>query len=146
VRNSSSLVEVLEAYTNQHQADLIIMGSQTLASGGGGTSSNGSTAVPMGSVALTCLRQLQRPLLVVKANAKLAAVQWDKDKLRVMVAVDHAAKSVLMLACDMLVNGGRGDQLFLARLKGVVKGQVRLGGGRGKVEGLKWNPFIMGGK
>ena len=131
MRNSRSLVEALEGYTDQHQADLIIMGSQTLASSGGGTSSNGSTVVPMGSVTLTCLRQLQRPLLVVKANAKLAAVQWDKDKLRVMVAVDHAAKSVLMLACDLLVNGSRGDQLFLARLKGAVKGQVRTGLGQG---------------
>lgn len=48
-----------------------------------------------------------------------SVVNWDKDKLRAAVVVEHNARPCLKYVCDHLLNAVRGDRLYLARVKAV---------------------------
>lgn len=72
----------------------------------------------MGSVALTLLKSISRPMLIVKANAKLAQIAWEKDKLRALVAVDHTSRPLLRYMCVKVLAPLRGDKVFLGRGRG----------------------------
>lgn len=74
--SNRALVDVVEDYLDTHTPDLVLVGSQALASVAPGVSGAAVGVMPVGSVALSLLRQLQVPLCVVKANAKLATIQW----------------------------------------------------------------------
>lgn len=50
-----------------------------------------------------------------QANAKHAAISWERDKLRLLLEVHHTARPLLRYACSRLMSPARGDKLFLAR-------------------------------
>ncbi|KAK9828965.1 hypothetical protein WJX72_003087 [[Myrmecia] bisecta] len=104
VRGYAPLVDTLMTFADEKKADLIVMGSHKL------SKTDGS----IGSVALSCIKRTEKPLLVVKHDACNARLVGDHDKLRIMVAVDHTARPVCDWACSRLVDEARGDKLYLA--------------------------------
>ncbi|KAG2424565.1 hypothetical protein HXX76_014445 [Chlamydomonas incerta] len=152
---STPLLEQLEAYCENVDAQLVVMGSQVLANasagaaagsgfpggGGGGGGFPGSSGASfsgfgggsgssfslagagggggggsiIGSMALSLLKTAMRPMLIVKANAKLAAISWDSDKLRLLMEVHHTSRHLLRYAATKLLNSQRGDKLYLGR-------------------------------
>jgi len=106
---TEAILEQLDSYVEESNADLVIMGSMVLA--GGGT----STATVMGSISLCLMKTLSRPLLIVKANAKNANITWDQDKLKAVMHVDHGSRPLLKYMCTKFLNPLRSDQLYLAR-------------------------------
>lgn len=54
----------------------------------------------------------------LQANAKLAQIAWERDKLRALVAVDHTSRPLLRFVCSKVLAPLRGDKLFLGRGRG----------------------------
>eukprot|EP00798_Chlamydomonas_sp_ICE-L_P000095 gene95-3703_t len=105
-RDSRPLAEQLEDYVTSMKADLVVMGSHGLSE---------ANSLGIGSLTLALLKTISKPLLVVKANAKNAELQWSKDKLKVMVQVEHTSRPLLHYVCSNIVLALRYDKLLLAR-------------------------------
>eukprot|EP00798_Chlamydomonas_sp_ICE-L_P018527 gene18527-25034_t len=73
VMGSQSLAEGPHVKSN-----LVVMGSQSLAK-------QGTMAFSIGSITLSMLRTFSTPLLVVKADARNAQIDWGKDKLKCLL-------------------------------------------------------------
>jgi len=107
VKGSMPLVETLEQFVDDIGGDLVVFGSQGLA--------QGANAVTIGSVSLSLIKSIRQPVIMVKANAKNAAIAWDKDKLKCMVQVDHTSRPLLKYVSAKLLSAVRYDRLYLAR-------------------------------
>ncbi|EFJ40761.1 hypothetical protein VOLCADRAFT_99345 [Volvox carteri f. nagariensis] len=154
----SNLIDQLEAFIDDVGPQLVVMGSQMLATsqglahgqaaamsssggagggggagaslgslgaiyssgasfsgGAGGGSHGGAGSTVLGSITVSMLRNLTRPMLIVKANAKFASLVWDKDKLRMLLEVHHSSRNMLRYVCSKLVTPTRHDKIFLTR-------------------------------
>ena len=54
-------------------------------------------------------------MLIVKSSSKNAHIEWEKEKLKVMVQVDHTSRPLLKYVCSKVLSATRYDKLFLAR-------------------------------
>lgn len=109
VREEQPLVECLSSFMDvQERCDMVVMGSAILGSALQDTN-------PMGSVAMCMIKATVRTLLVIKSNCKLGGIDWETEKLRVVINVDHAARPLLKYACNFLLNRERADKLYLAK-------------------------------
>ncbi|GAX76181.1 hypothetical protein CEUSTIGMA_g3625.t1 [Chlamydomonas eustigma] len=115
VKDSLSLVDQLEKHMDTVSADLVVIGSQGL--------SQISRSAPMGSMAVGLMRNLSRPILIVKSTSKNANIEWSKDKLKCMVQVDHTSRPMLKYVCSKLLNAVRYDKVYLARADARDKAQ-----------------------
>ncbi len=91
------MADQLEEFISKIKGDLVVMGSTSLS----------KANVPIGSVSIGLMRQLTRPLLIVKTNSRNAAIELGKDTLKCMVPVDHSSRPLLSYVCTHILNAVR---------------------------------------
>lgn len=106
------LLELIEDFTDDAEADLVVLASRGRAAGG---------VAAMGSVAYGLMKHLTCPMLVVKESARNADIAWEKDPVRMMIPVDHGSRGLLRWAAEKLLNAQRQDKVLLARADGGPK-------------------------
>ncbi|EFJ47027.1 hypothetical protein VOLCADRAFT_117970 [Volvox carteri f. nagariensis] len=116
-----SIVEDIAAYAELVRASLLVTGSMSLAA------AQGSSVV--GSVALSLARDCNRPILVVKPNARQAESAYEVGKklcLRAAVPAETGSRPMVRFVVDHVLDGTRGDKLVLIRGKAFDKDMQEL--------------------
>ncbi|GIL78104.1 hypothetical protein Vretimale_7416 [Volvox reticuliferus] len=120
-----SIVEDIAAYAESVRATLLVTGSMSLAA------AQGSSVV--GSVALSLARDCNRPMLVVKPNARIAETAYEVGKklcLRAALAAETGSRPMVRFVVDHVLDGTRGDKLVLVRGKAFDKDMQELSSSR----------------
>ncbi|GIL68018.1 hypothetical protein Vafri_21342 [Volvox africanus] len=126
-----SIVEDIAAYAESVRATLLVTGSMSLAA------AQGSSVV--GSVALSLARDCNRPMLVVKPNARIAESAYEVGKkmcLRAALAAETSSRPMVRFVVDHVLDGTRGDKLVLVRGKAFDKDMQELSSSRRIVDHL----------
>ncbi|GAX85807.1 hypothetical protein CEUSTIGMA_g13222.t1 [Chlamydomonas eustigma] len=109
VRGGSSLLDSMQKYVELWAANLVIVPSIELA--------NPKPEATLGSVALSIIRRLEVPALVVTPKAaKAMEVLHERQHLRLLLMVEGWSMPLLNYSCDRLLVAKRGDNLLLGQV------------------------------
>ena len=128
VRGIDTLTEQMYKYTEERHADLVVIGSDIQretasaneilqqASASSGTSS-------LGSVTLTAVKHLLRPVLIVKSTNRCIISRQNgvSENLKVVLQVEPTVQTTVRYLGSWLGGAGRQDHVLLAKPNGVDK-------------------------
>jgi len=125
VRGFESLVELMHRYCEERSADLVVLGSDLVQESSSASdvfskSSGGAASSSLGSITLTALRHLLRPVLVVKSTSKcqISRSNGVSEKLRFVLQVEPTVQPTLRFVAGWL-DPGRKDLVLVAKPNGI---------------------------
>eukprot|EP00193_Tetraselmis_chui_P021808 CAMPEP_0177796622 /NCGR_PEP_ID=MMETSP0491_2-20121128/26873_1 /TAXON_ID=63592 /ORGANISM="Tetraselmis chuii, Strain PLY429" /LENGTH=1431 /DNA_ID=CAMNT_0019319549 /DNA_START=422 /DNA_END=4717 /DNA_ORIENTATION=- len=122
VRGFDTLVEQMYKYCEERRADLVVMGSDLVQEAGSATEQFSRGTGSLGSITLTAVKHLLRPVLIVKATNKcvLARSNGVTEKVRAVVQVEPTVGATLRYMTQWL-DSARCDTVALAKPNGIDK-------------------------
>lgn len=127
VRGYDTLPEQMHKYTEERKADLVVIGTDQVQEAGSATmdsfaKASASSASTLGSISLTALKYLLRPILLVKSTKRCTIARQNgiAEKVRVVLQVEPTVQTTVRYLAGWL-DPSRQDQIFLAKPQGVDK-------------------------
>ena len=120
---SHKLVDLFFQYTEERNADLVVLGSDLVRDTGSvqdGFNQASGGAASLGSVTLTSVKHLLRPMLIVKSTNKCTINRQNgvTEKVKLVLQVEPTVQTTVRYLANWL-DSNRGDHVFLAKPNGM---------------------------